>query len=102
MCLFCGPICLEGVRPTDPVCVLSLLSVWLCCLMVFRIIILLRMCSGRSLCVLRILPCGMLCLSAFRMMFVSILLAVCGLSVSAVFSSAASISSVYSVQRAFL
>ena len=46
-------------------------------LMLFLLVILHTMASGKSLQLLFILPFGMLCLSAISMMFVKILLAVC-------------------------
>ena len=46
-------------------------------LMLFLLVILHTMSSGKSLQLLCILPFGMFCLSAISMMFVKILLAVC-------------------------
>ena len=46
-------------------------------LMLFLLVILHAMSSGKSLQLLYILPFGMFCLSAISMMFVKILLAVC-------------------------
>ena len=57
---------------------------------------------GKSLQLLCILPCGMLCLSAIRMMFVKIMLVVCMLVGMVVLAKADSVSSVNSVQSAFL
>ena len=71
-------------------------------LMLFIYVILHTMWSGKSLQLLCILPFGMLCLSAISMMFVKILLAVCILVGMVVLAKADSVSSVNSVQSAFL
>ena len=60
------------------------------------------MCSGKRLHVLCILPFGMWCLSACRIMLVKMLLAVCRFVGVVVSDKAASVSSVYCIQFAFL
>lgn len=65
-------------------------------------VILCLMCSGKSLHVLCILPFGMCSLSACRIMLVRVLLAVCVFVGLVVSEKAASVSSVYCFQFAFL
>ena len=67
-------------------------SRWLVCLVLFLCSMRSLMFCGRSLCLLCIFPLGMWCLSAVRMMFVSMLFAVCMLSVQLMSCSAVSIS----------
>ena len=59
---------------------LSVGSQVFCSLVLFLLLILHLMFSGKSLVLLGIFPFGMLCLSASRMMLVKILFAVCMLS----------------------
>ena len=71
-------------------------------LMLFLLVILHTMSSGKSLQLICILSFGKLCLSAISMMFVKIMLAVCILVGMVVLAKPDSVSSVNCIQSALL